>query len=243
MTHVSLFTGIGGADLAAEWAGFETVLQVEREPFALEVLDKHWPDVPRINDVREVNTDERWDKPAVISAGVPCQPASQAGKRGGAGDDRWLWPEMLRVVQTLAPRWVVAENVYGLLTIDDGMAFESICTDMEGLGYEVQPFIIPACAVDAEHRRDRVFIVANNRSQRAKGHEQKKVSGECRLSRGKNGRGPAPIGKRSSIPEPWVCRGYNGIPRGMDRVAALGNAIVPQQIYPIFAAIADTEED
>ena len=121
MTHVSLFTGIGGLDLAAEWAGFRTVLQVEREPFALDVLAKHWPDVPRITDVREVHADERWSEPTVVSGGFPCQPFSSAGQRRGAGDDRYLWPELLRIVEELRPAWVIGENVSGLLSIDEGM--------------------------------------------------------------------------------------------------------------------------
>ena len=161
VTHVSLFAGIGGLDLAAEWAGFESVLQVERDPYCLRVLAKHWPAVPRLNDVREVHTDARWRNPTVVSGGFPCQPFSQAGKRAGSSDDRHLWPQMLRVIQELSPAYVVGENVSGLLSIDGGLVFETVCADLEREGYDVLPLHYPASGVGAPHKRDRVFIVAH----------------------------------------------------------------------------------
>ena len=163
LTHVSLFTGIGGLDLAAERAGIKTVLQVERDPYCLKVLAKHWPDVPRITDVREVRNDERWSYPTVVSGGFPCQPFSSAGKRGGTSDDRHLWPQMLRVIRELSPAYVVGENVSGLLSLDGGLVFETVCADLERAGYDVLPFHYPAASVGAPHRRDRVFIVAHAR--------------------------------------------------------------------------------
>jgi len=166
LTHVSLFTGAAGLDLAAEEAGFETVLQVEREPYALRILERHWPNVPRITDVREVHDDARWTQPTVVSGGVPCQPASTAGKRRGTSDDRWLWPEFMRVVQLLRPRYIVAENVSGLLSIDAGVAFENLLLEMERAGYEVLPLHYPAAGVGAPHRRDRVFILAHAERRR-----------------------------------------------------------------------------
>lgn len=180
MTHVSLFTGIGGLDLAAEWAGFETVLQVEMDDYANKVLEKHWPNVKRIKDIRDVSRESVSGAVTVISGGFPCQPFSAAGKRGGREDDRYIWPEMLRVIREINPAWVVGENVAGLLSINGGMEIESIIVDLETEGYEIIPALYPAASVGAPHRRDRVFIVANNDSLRmeGKGPEQQ-TTGPC----------------------------------------------------------------
>jgi DNA (cytosine-5)-methyltransferase 1 len=187
MVLVDLFSGIGGFSLAAEWAGIQPVLQVEIDPWCQKVLAKHWPHVRRIADVREVTaeivagcTSEGLSKRdgertgatrerdaelergrVIVSGGFPCQPASVAGKRRGREDNRWLWPEMFRVIREVRPSYVVAENVLGLLSLEQGLAFEYCCADLEGVGYTVQPLVIPACAVNAPHRRDRVWIVAH----------------------------------------------------------------------------------
>lgn len=198
-THLDLFSGIGGFALAAQWAGYETVLFCDNDPYCQVVLRKHWPDVPIINDIREVtsetvanayrqrfaNTRERHDTPCLarcknqsaevrhsdttatfptidlLTGGFPCQPFSVAGKRGGTSDDRYLWPEMLRVISEVMPTWVLAENVGGLVSLDNGLVFERVLSDLEGISYEVQPLVIPACAVNAPHRRDRVWIVGH----------------------------------------------------------------------------------
>jgi DNA (cytosine-5)-methyltransferase 1 len=187
---IDLFSGIGGFSLAARWTGqIETVAFVEIDPFCQKVLKKHWPTVPIISDIREV-TGERirgivtdttqellngtggtgpgWRaEPTdchidILTGGFPCQPFSCAGKRKGTADNRFLWPEMLRVIREVRPRWVIGENVSGLISIDNGMVFEDCCASLEDEGYAVQPFVIPACAVNAPHRRDRIWIVAHN---------------------------------------------------------------------------------
>lgn len=152
----------------------------EIEPFCQKVLKKHWPDVPVIDDIRKIrqqkplkmHTGYDYGTVGLISGGFPCQPFSAAGQRRGTKDDRFLWPEMLRVISEVRPRWVVAENVAGLVSIDKGLVLERVFTDLEGEGYQVQPFIIPACAVGAPHRRDRIWIVAHDGSQRKKRQSQ-----------------------------------------------------------------------
>ena len=163
LTHLSLFSGIGGLDLAAEWAGFTTVGQCEWADYPTKVLEKHWPDVPRWRDIRTLTGESFYEKTGmrtvdVVSGGFPCQPFSVAGKRRGKEDDRYLWPEMLRVISELRPAWVVGENVAGIVN----MALDQVCDDLENEGYTVQAFIIPTCAVDVPHRRDRCAIVAHS---------------------------------------------------------------------------------
>ncbi|KKM26881.1 hypothetical protein LCGC14_1580270, partial [marine sediment metagenome] len=341
LTHISLFAGIGGIDLAAEWAGFKTVCFVEIDPYCQKVLNKHWPDTPTIGDIRDA-TKERikeiiannnsgrgngnessadinglrqrerglgqtpTNKPlpsiTLITGGFPCQPVSVAGKRRGKEDDRWLWPEMLRVISEIRPTWVIAENVFGLtgmvefdrnLEVDnkeyteEEMAeaylsvgeirertgrgsLDEILESLEAEGYEVQPIILPACAVNAPHRRDRVFIVAyakyarsgtsrdgdfRDESQANKGQtrqSQHRVGGqsqdvadtaEFRCTLGERwGTGKCiPQSSKSSgsswwAVEPELGRVAHGIPSRVDRLRCLGNAVVPQQIYPILKA-------
>jgi DNA (cytosine-5)-methyltransferase 1 len=158
---ISLFSGIGGFDLGFERAGMECVAQVEIDEFCGKVLKKHWPDVPLWKDVRDVG---KHNLPAaeLICGGFPCQPFSNAGKRRGAEDDRYLWPEMLRVVSELKPTWFVGENVAGIINL----ALDTVLSDLESEGYTCETFVIPACAVNAPHRRDRVWIVAYSNSSR-----------------------------------------------------------------------------
>ena len=253
MTHVSLFTGIGGLDLAAEAAGFETVLQVEREPYALRILERHWQNVPRITDVREVHDDERWSRPTVVSGGFPCQPFSAAGKRRGADDDRYLWPELLRIVDEIRPSWVVGENVSGLLSIRDGMEIDDMLASLEARNYTPWVLHYPAAGVGAPHKRDRVFIVAHCQQSRRRPNKQKlpkrgRNMGECNK--------PNCLGswediqfnwqtKKAGRPlafEPRVHRADDGFSDWVDRLKALGNTVVPAQAYPIFAAIAEAEK-
>lgn len=163
MRHGSLFSGIGGFDLAAEWMGWQNVFHCEWNEFGQKVLKHHFPKADSYSDI--CNTDFRKYEGSIeiISGGFPCQPFSQAGKRKGTDDERYLWHEMLRAIQEIKPIYVIAENVYGITNIDGGMVFEQVCLDLEAEGYEVQPYIIPACAKNAPHRRDRCwFIGAKN---------------------------------------------------------------------------------
>ena len=160
MRLLNLFDGIGGFALAAEWMGWENVGSVEIDPFCRQVLD-YWFDYECTwTDIKAADFVRLRGRIDIITGGFPCQPFSNAGKQRGKDDDRYLWPEMLRAIREVRPRWVVGENVRGLLSNTGGMVFEQVCADMEALGYEVQPFVVPACAVDAPHRRDRVWIVA-----------------------------------------------------------------------------------
>ena len=290
LTHFSLFTGIGGIDLAAEWAGFETVGQCEWADYPTKVLEKHWPDVPKWRDIRSVTAESFYERTGfrtvdLISGGFPCQPFSVAGKRKGEDDDRFLWPEMLRVIQELQPTWVIGENVPGIVN----MALDQVLSDLESLNYSTQAFLIPACAVDAPHRRNRIFIIAYTNS--TGGSECKKVRGGSRNIYGQDRETTQETSQRNSVNgirengsheyvantesgkrtinetnrrhgktttqkipgnrvsssrgawriEPDVGRVANGVPDRVDRLKCLGNAVVPQQVYPILQAIADIE--
>jgi DNA (cytosine-5)-methyltransferase 1 len=310
MTHLSLFSGIGGLDLAAEWAGFTTVGQCEWADYPTRVLEKHWPDVLRWRDIRTLTKESFYERTGlrtvdVISGGFPCQPFSVAGQQRGTDDERYLWPEMLRVIRELAPRWVVGENVPGIIKI----AGRTVCEDLERAGYTVTVFNFEAAAVGASHRRERVFFVANRHSNcsdtwwpesarqqrqagvanggydvadtddaRLQGRERgelqecprERVTGqssthcsdseftgleECnrkRMGQSKEYAELEPLHsqriRRFTIErsatwaaEPNVGRVAHGVPNRVDRLKCLGNAVVPQQAYPIFRAIAEIE--
>ena len=163
MTHGSLFSGIGGFDLAAEWSGWENLFNCEWEEFPRKVLKHHFPNAKQYEDIKDFDATNYNGRIDVLSGGFPCQPFSVAGQRKGTEDSRHLWPEMLRVIGECQPRWVVGENVRGLVSWSDGLVLETCYSDLENIGYSVQSFIIPACAAgNAPHRRDRVWIVAKN---------------------------------------------------------------------------------
>ena len=168
MTHkiLDLFSGLGGFSLGLERTGhFKTIAFCDNDKFSKLILDKHWKGIKIYDDVREI-TKEKFKEdgipfPDIITGGFPCQPFSVAGKQKGTSDDRHLWPEMFRIIKAFKPRFVIGENVRGIINIQDGVVFETVCTDLESEGYEVQPFIIPAAGVGAPHRRERVWIVAS----------------------------------------------------------------------------------
>ena len=166
MRHGSLFSGIGGFDLAAEWMGWENVFHCEWNEFGQKILKHHFPEADSYSDITKTDFQKYEGTIDIISGGFPCQPFSLAGKRKGTEDERYLWHEMLRAVQEIKPKFVIAENVYGITNIDGGMVFEQVCLDLENEGYEVQPFVIPACAKDAPHRRDRVWFIAYRKDVR-----------------------------------------------------------------------------
>lgn len=261
-THLSLFSGIGGLDLAGEMAGFKTVGQVEWADYPTKVLEKHWPDVPRWRDIRTLTKESFYEKTGlrtvdIVSGGFPCQPFSVAGKQKGKEDSRYLWPEMLRIIRELTPTWVLGENVPGILRIAGG----TVVQDLEREGYDVAVFNFEAAAVGAPQRRARVFFVANREEPRGGGlsvrsrrPQQKEAdANRCSETLGNtegwreqinfSGRKTTRGFSRSGwwAVEPDVGRVANGVPNRMDRLNCLGNAVVPQQGYPLFAAIAAIE--
>ena len=185
MKHASLFSGIGGAELAATWMGWENVFHCEISEFPRKVLEYWYPNSVSYEDITTTDFTSWRGKVDILTGGFPCQPFSMAGKRLGAEDDRYLWPHMLRAIREIQPTWVVGENVVGLTTMvqpgeevevggqtslfeenyrtreEQTYTIEEICQNIEKEGYSVQPFVVPACAVGAPHRRDRVWIVAH----------------------------------------------------------------------------------
>ena len=222
MKTLDLCAGIGGITLAGEWAGMTPVAFCEIEPYAQKVLQKHWPHVPIISDIHDV-TKEALEQHGVgaidlVSAGYPCQPFSTAGKRRGKEDDRYIWPEVRRVIQEIRPRWFVGENVPGHIT----MGLDDVLSDLEAEGYEVQTFVIPACAVNASHQRYRVFIVgyAEHDGQLAvtqlRGHEK---AGDERRAEESPTSGESPGTDRPGN-ESCVCRGAIGSEQRPTRTVA-----------------------
>lgn len=243
-THLDLFSGIGGFALAAGWAGFETVGFCDNEPYAQAVLKKHWPNLPIHNDIKSLDG-TAYRGVALLTGGFPCQPFSNAGKRRGKDDDRYLWPQMLRIIQEAKPAWVVGENVVGII----GLALDQVCSDLDAEGYEVEPIIIPACGVDAPHRRNRVWVVAgggggdvaNSKSQQSSSNDNRQEQREASRPKQSQFRGNDcwELQRSNWTTEPSVGRVVNGIPYGMDRIKGLGNAIVPQVAYQIIKGIRD----
>jgi len=184
MNHLGLFEGIGGFSLAARWMGWKTVGWVEINPFCQKVLKHHFPEAQGFSDIKKFSyatyksilrnrgiKDRRVD---IITGGFPCQPYSSAGLRKGTDDPRHLWPNMLETIRQFKPTWVVGENVRGITNWNGGLVFEQVQTDLEAIGYEVQAFILPACSVNAPHRRDRVWFVAHRSDSRTQSVQRKR---------------------------------------------------------------------
>jgi DNA (cytosine-5)-methyltransferase 1 len=231
--HLDLFSGIGGFALAAQWAGFETVAFCEIEEFPRNVLEKNFPGVPIHRDIRDLDGSE-YAGIDLITGGYPCQPFSTAGHKKGAKDPRHLWPEMRRIIEQARPAWVVAENVTGHIT--NGL--DSVLHDMEGAGYAARPVVIPAGAVGARQRRERIWVIAH-----AQGNGW--IKGRADKGRGREGDAPREEqGPRDVFRDVWELPletqfrgGVHGIPSRVDRLTALGNAIVPQVAYQILRCI------
>ena len=282
---LDLFSGIGGFSLGLErTGGFETVAFCEIEEFPRKVLAKHWPEVPQFADVRKLTKDDLDGPIDVICGGYPCQPFSSAGKRRGKDDDRHLWPEFNRLVAELRPSWVIGENVAGHVS----MGLDDVLSDLEGQEYACRPFVIPACAVDAKHKRNRTWAVAyaknNGQSicgawdERRNDCEARKFGVRAEFSRSHSSRhakamayaerircgqvvaskfvGTATEGAASEaeysgsaggwarwLPEPAVGRVANGVSGRVDRLRALGNAVVPQIPELIGRAILAAEQE
>jgi len=160
MTHGSLFSGIGGFDLAAHWMGWDNTFHCEWNPFGQKVLKHHFPNSISYNDITKTDFTIHEGRIDILTGGFPCQPYSTAGKRLGKADERHLFPQMLRAIKEIKPRYIVGENVRGLVSWNGGMVFNEVCDDLEREGYEVQPFLIPAASVNAPHQRQRIWFIA-----------------------------------------------------------------------------------
>ena len=283
MTHASLFSGIGGAELAATWAGWQSLFHCEINPFCRKVLEYWYPNSVSYEDITKTDFSGWRGRVGVLTAGFPCQPFSVAGQRKGAGDDRYLWPQVVRAVHEIRPAWVVGENVAGILTmvqpgeeaeVGSGASLfgegetkrvllrqeyviETICRDLEREGYEVRPFVIPACAVGAPHRRDRVWIVA----RRTALDTDSKLSqyGDYSEQEGRDiKRKPvepphSPTGWAYFPTQSPVCSRDDGFPIPMDGITfskwrqeaikAYGNAWCVPVAYEIFRAIQQAENE
>jgi DNA (cytosine-5)-methyltransferase 1 len=176
MRHGSLFSGIGGFDLASEWMGWENVFHCEWNEFGQKVLNYYWPNAITYHDITKTDFTIHRGRIDIITGGFPCQPYSSAGKRLGKEDERHLWPEMLRAIREIQPPYVVGENVFGLINWNGGMVFNEVQADLEAEGYEVWTYVLPACAINAPHRRDRVWFVAYNQHNGNRRREQQPES-------------------------------------------------------------------
>jgi len=265
LRHGSLFSGIGGFDLAAEWAGWENVFHCEWNPFGQQVLKHYWPNAESFNDITKSDFSKYEHTVDIISGGFPCQPFSTAGDRRGTEDNRYLWPTMLDVIRTVKPRYVVGENVHGLVNWNNGLVFNTVCADLEAEGYEVQAFLLPAAAVGALHKRERIWFVAySNKIPRQCMHERRTKSVLQReKSKWSEGRQLLQLvfnGTMAEIrtnegqyitSEPALVSSFDGFSYDMaggsiqkyadEANGAYGNAIVPQVALQIFKAINEYE--
>jgi DNA (cytosine-5)-methyltransferase 1 len=235
MRFASYFAGIGGFDLGLERAGMQCVGQVEIDPYCLAVLKKHWPDVMRLDDIRKVRGDE-FGATDLICGGYPCQCDSGAGLMRGQDDDRWLWPELFRIVKSNRPTWFVGENVIN----HENMGLKVVISDLVSIGYQVRPFIIPNAACELPTVERHIWIIAAascDRLQRGKDIPDSYYREERQFQRDDSGERD-----RWALPESRVRRARQGLPLQVDRIKALGNAVAPQIVEVIGRAIVQIEE-
>lgn len=240
MNHLDLYSGIGGFTIAAQWAGYHTIAFCEIKPFACQVLKRRFPRIPNLGDVTKLRTDQflaEYGSVDLITGGVPCQPASQIGKRRGRSDVRWLWPDTVRIMREVRPEWGLFENPRGILTVDGGRAFNEILCDFYRSGFDVWWDVIPARAVGAPHERKRVWIVAHANSEGLEGYarngkeEKGRPQPHRHVSQGGLSLGKLPVGRWES--EPSFQRVAHGIPNRVGRIDSIGNAICPQVAFEI----------
>lgn len=231
-TFGSLFSGIGGIDLGLERAGFQIAWQCENDPFCTKVLTKHWPNVARYGDIHSLDTDllARVD---LIAGGPPCQPHSLAGKRKAGADERNLWPEFARVVRELKPRWILVENVVGILSSEGGHFFGNVLRDLAQVGYDATWFVLSAADMGAPHLRERVFIVAHSSSTRSQEwqdpmwtYQELDSSDPCNVAYSQSNAGQLQSGQRENVRDQSSINGTErfdvaypqGNPTGRNRV-------------------------
>lgn len=248
MKSIDLFAGVGGIALGAEWAGIKPIAFCENNIFCKKVLNKNWPHIPVFDDIKTLNRQVLEEKGVieiggtvdVISGGYPCQPFSLAGKQLGENDERFLWNEYFRLIKELEPTWVVGENVYG--HVNNGLS--EVIRDLESVGYETTAIVLPAEAIGAPHKRERVFVIGHSNSEPIL--QENPSVGTFRSqwqtwqsSTWQHWRAFSELHR--SVPKPGICRMDDGFSRELDknRLIALGNAVVPQQIYPLFKALAE----
>jgi len=251
MKHLDLFSGIGGFKLAAEWAGFETVAFSEIHEWCDGILEEHWPEIPNIGDIRDADSEEiirDYGNIDLITAGVPCQPASLVGKRQGVADDRWLWPETLKLISEIKPRWFVGENPRGILNLDNGDKFFGIIDWLRDEGYDCWWESLPATSVGGGHHRQRVWLVALSSSTGLERQPRsKKASGKQGLfKKAKNRHAPPKIVLPIKDSPTWwinqspvhpVVDGVSDRALWTNQIEAVGNSIVPQVAYCILKSI------
>lgn len=253
LTHLSLFSGIGGLDLAAELAGFRTVGQCEWAEYPRAVLEKHWPGLPRWKDIRKLTGDDfrektKIERPTVVSGGFPCQPHSLAGKRLASDDERDLWSELFRVYCETGARWLVAENVPGLLSSENGRFFGRVLRDLAERGCHVWWYCFPAHASGAPFWGERIAIVATTVRYGFKSLDmhsavksQNHYCGCLGSPQARSILARLHVERNERNADGGFVRNDDGIPGALDEIKAYGNAVVPQQFYPVFKAIADLE--
>ena len=239
LTHLSLFSGIGGLDLAAEWAGFKTVGQCEFADYPTKVLEKHWPDVPRWRDIRTLTKESFYERAGRTMVD---------GKRMASHDERDLWSELFRVYREIGARWLVAENVPGLLSSENGRFFGRVLRDLAQAGNRVWWYCFPAYATGTTFRGDRIAIVASSDCQRwACMDENKKIESKREYCTCPEPPRPGQehlrfhVSRNECNTSGGLPRNDDGIPEALDRLKCIGNAVVPQQFYPIFQAIMCVE--